>query len=470
MMRNYERDYRYLLLNLIPQHRLPPGLRRDVELALVSGKPEDLRRQSVIALEALCDTNYLERTGLRRTNSDVVADYKRKGGRYSLSVSIPLDEWTRYVGPRVEPEADLPPTPEVEKPSGPPPDESRAAAPAPVGNAVGADSLRYLSEITRVFSVSGRADPILRRLELLIGTLKRWLNVPALRLILLEEVSDVTDIDADWLETMSESELRDNEWYGARVETGTQRLIPRSKAPETAISDAPDEWDYIGLSPVFSMGKVCGILKMYFDRGVDEVTKKRRLEAATNLVKQTIEFNTQIETITSVDALTQIYNRHFYDTQVSVEIERAMRSGNEVSMLVIDLDDFKRINDEFGHMKGDEALIAVAELIRKNLRKVDLPFRYGGEEFVILLPGTSEFESVHTAERLRRVVAEFDGFKDLHGRTREITVSVGVSVFPNTATTADELFNQADAAMFRAKKLGKNRVVLYKQDMKLGRD
>jgi diguanylate cyclase (GGDEF)-like protein len=296
------------------------------------------------------------------------------------------------------------------------------------------------------------------------------LNVPALRLILLEEVSDVTDIDADWLETMSESELRDNEWYGARVETGTQRLIPRSKAPETAISDAPDEWDYIGLSPVFSMGKVCGILKMYFDRGVDEVTKKRRLEAATNLVKQTIEFNTQIETITSVDALTQIYNRHFYDTQVSVEIERAMRSGNEVSMLVIDLDDFKRINDEFGHMKGDEALIAVAELIRKNLRKVDLPFRYGGEEFVILLPGTSEFESVHTAERLRRVVAEFDGFKDLHGRTREITVSVGVSVFPNTATTADELFNQADAAMFRAKKLGKNRVVLYKQDMKLGRD
>lgn len=469
-MRNYERDYRYLLLNLIPQHRLPPELRRDVELALASGEPADLRRQSVLALEALCDTNYFERTGLRRTDGDVIADYKRKGGRYRLSVSLPLEEWARYVGTGGEPVEEVPPEAETARPRQQARDESGAVFARPVANAVGAESLRYLPEITRVFSVSGRTDPILRRLELLIGTLKRWLNVPALRLVLLEEVSDVTDIDLDWLETMPEDELRRNELYGARIETGTQRLIPRSKTPASATADAPVEWDYIGLSPVFSMGKVCGVLKMYFDSGIDEMTKKRRLEAATNLVKQTIEFNSQIETITSVDALTQIYNRHFYDMQVSVEIERAMRSGNELSMLVIDLDDFKRINDELGHMKGDEALVAVAELIRHNLRKVDLPFRYGGEEFVILLPGTSEFESVHTAERLRRVVAEFTGFKDFHGHTREVTVSVGVSVFPDTATTADELFNQADAAMFRAKKLGKNRVVLYKQDMSLGRD
>ena len=137
-------------------------------------------------------------------------------------------------------------------------------------------------------------------------------------------------------------------------------------------------------------------------------------------------------------------------------------------MLVIDLDNFKRVNDELGHKKGDEALRGVADLIRKNLRKVDLPFRYGGEEFVILLPGTSEFESVHTAERLRRKIADNAGFMDLHGRPRPITVSVGVSVFPDTASSAEELFDQADAAMYRAKQLGKNRVVLYKHDMKLG--
>jgi diguanylate cyclase (GGDEF)-like protein len=467
-MRNYERDYRYLLLNLIPQHRLPPVLRRDVELALVSGKPEDLRRQSVLALEELCNTNYLERTGLRWTDGEVIADYRRRDGRYVLSVSLPVDEWSRLLGPPSGREQGDSATSGVDTPAAPETDDRRARSDAVVDTAPGAETLSYLPEITRVFSVSDRTDPVLRRLELLMGTLEGLLRVEALRLILVEEVFEITDLDADRLETISEGELRTNELYNERIESGTQRLIPRSKTPESVSTDAPEEWDYIGLSPIFSAGKVCGILKMYFGRGVDEVMKKMRLEAAGGLVKQTIEFNTQIETITSVDALTQIYNRRFYDTQVSVEIERATRSGNEVSMLVIDLDDFKRVNDELGHRKGDEALTLVAGLIRKNLRKVDLPFRCGGEEFVILLPGTSEFESVHTAERVRRVIDDFTGFKDLHGHTRRITVSVGVSVFPNTASTAVELFNQADAALLRAKKLGKNRVVLYKEDMTLG--
>ena len=87
---------------------------------------------------------------------------------------------------------------------------------------------------------------------------------------------------------------------------------------------------------------------------------------------------------------------------------------------------------------------------------------------MILLPDTSHFESVHTAERLRQRIDEHDGFLDLHGHPRRITVSVGVSVYPETAANPDDLFVQADAAMYRAKELGKNRVVLYKDDMALG--
>jgi diguanylate cyclase (GGDEF)-like protein len=482
-MNSYERDYRYLLLNLIPQHRLPPQLRRDVELALVSGKQEDLRRQSVLALEELCMSNYLERIGARRVSGDVLADYKRKGGRYSMSVSIPVEEWEEFVEsiPGAPIELPRPPAapkpfdePEYREPEPPAPEPAQLPVEPPVeprhvpDDAPDIELLSYLPEITSVFSVSGRTDPMLSRLELLLGTVKRWLDAPGLRLLLLEEISGVREVSTEWLETVTEAELRENDLYRLSIESGVQRLLPKSKTPGEVLGDAPADWDYLGVSPVFGMGKVCGVLKMYFDRYVDEVTKKRRLEAASTLVKQAVEFNSQIETITSVDALTQIYNRHFYDTQVSVEIERAMRSGNEVSMLVIDLDDFKKVNDEMGHKKGDEALSAVADLIRKNLRKVDLPFRYGGEEFVILLPGTSEFESVHTAERLRRVIAEYTGFKDLLGRPRTISVSVGVSVFPDTASSADDLFEQADAAMYRAKQMGKNRVVLYKQDMKMG--
>jgi diguanylate cyclase (GGDEF)-like protein len=469
-MRSHERDYRYLLLNLIPQHRLPPELRRDVERALVSGRPEDLRRQSILALEELCGSNYLERTGLRRTNGEIIADYKRKGGRYSVSVALPVEEWARFVDPQT-------PVPPVE--TGPrqtervfgteKAEEEGEKAVAALERGPAAETLNYVPDIARVFSVSSRADPMLNRLELLLGTLKRWLDVPAVRILLLEDVANVPDLAADWLETTSESDLRAHELYRAVIESGVPRLVPSSKAPEGVADEGPEDWDYLGVSPVFGMGKVCGILKIYFGEGVDELTKVRRLEAATNLVKQAVEFNTQIETITSIDALTQIYNRRFYDTQVPVEIERAMRSGNELSMLVIDMDDFKTVNDQLGHKKGDEALSAVAELIRKNLRKVDLPFRYGGEEFVILLPGTSEFESVHTGERLRRVIDDFTGFRDLLGRPRRLTVSIGVSVFPDTASSGDELFNQADAAMFRAKERGKNRVVLFRGDMKLGR-
>jgi len=469
-MRSQERDYRYLLLNLIPQHRLPPGLRRDVELALASGTREDLRRQSILALEQLCSTDYLERVALRRANGDVIADYKRKGGRYRMSVALPADEWVRYVDDRSLPSVDES-HPAQQAPQRTPegPSQPSLTPETAVEHPASIEMLNFVPEIARVFSVAGRADPMINRLETLLETLQRWLGVPGMRVVLLDEIANVTGVSTDWLETVSEDDLRSHGLFRASIESGLDRLWSASETPDEVAADAPDDWEHLGVSPLYSMGKVCGVLKVYCGAGMDQSAKMRRLQAAANLVKQAIEFNVQLESITSVDALTQLYNRHFYDTQVSVEIERATRSGSEVTMLVLDIDDFSKVNNELGHTKGDEALRAIAERIRNNLRKVDLPFRYGGEEFVILLPGTSEFESVHTAERLRRVIAEYSGFKDLVGKVRVLTVSVGVSVFPGTANTADELFNQADAAMFQAKEMGKNRVVLYKQGMKMGR-
>lgn len=469
-MRSREKDYRYLLLNLIPQHRLPPELRRDVELALVSGDREDLRRQSILALEQLCSTHYLERTGVRRANGDVIADYKRKGGRYRVSVSVPAEEWVRVVGdrslpsePPPRPYPTAPPVPEAGPAGAPPPGEAVAQAPPLL------ETLEFVPEIARAFTVAGRADPLVDRLESLLETLRQWLGVSGARVVLLEEAANATGVATDWVETMSEDDLRSRDPYRAGIESGVDRLWAASETPESVAGDAPFAWEVLGLSPLYSMGKVCGVLKLYYESGMDLTAMMRLLKTASNLVKQAIEFSAQIESITSIDALTQLYNRHFYDAQVSVEVERATRSGTEVSMLVIDADNFHDVNLHLGHTKGDEALKAIADLIRNNLRKVDLPFRYGGEEFVILLPGTSEFESVHTAERLRRVIAEYAGFKDRMGRPYRLTVSVGVSVFPGGAATTKELFDQADAAMFEAKEMGKNRVVLYKEGMKLDR-
>jgi two-component system cell cycle response regulator len=147
---------------------------------------------------------------------------------------------------------------------------------------------------------------------------------------------------------------------------------------------------------------------------------------------------------------------------VRIELERATRSATKLSMLVLDIDDFRAINNTLGHRKGDEALVVVADLIRDNLRKIDSPFRYGGEEFVILLPGTAEMEAIHTAERLRAVIAGYDEFLDDEGKCRQITVSIGAAVFPDDARTEEELFSRADAALYVAKRKGKNRVEFYR--------
>lgn len=188
---------------------------------------------------------------------------------------------------------------------------------------------------------------------------------------------------------------------------------------------------------------------------------RSRAEIASGIVGQIIENSVRLENLTSIDKLTGVYNRQFYDRLVRIEMERATRSGTKVSLLVLDIDDFKQINDTMGHRKGDEALVVVADLMRGRLRKIDLPFRYGGEEFVVLLPGTAETEAIHTAERLRTVIESWDEFVDERGHRRRITVSIGAAVFPDHARTEEELFSKADAALYMAKRKGKNRVEFY---------
>ena len=106
-------------------------------------------------------------------------------------------------------------------------------------------------------------------------------------------------------------------------------------------------------------------------------------------------------------------------------------------------------------------MTVVADLIKRNLRKIDLPFRYGGEEFVILLPGTAEVEAVHTAERLRLVISECQQFADDAGVPISLSVSIGGAGFPDHARSEEELFAKADAALYRAKRGGKNRGEFY---------
>jgi diguanylate cyclase (GGDEF)-like protein len=169
------------------------------------------------------------------------------------------------------------------------------------------------------------------------------------------------------------------------------------------------------------------------------------------------------------DGLSGLYNhRHLWD-RLRDEVARARRYGQPLSVLMLDLDDFKRVNDRFGHPAGDRVLRAVGDVLREQVRKgVDIPARYGGEEFAVILPctestmddGAALDGAVTSAERLRRAIAELRSPIGEAG-SAGISVSIGVATLPAHAVDAEGLVSKADQALYEAKRLGKDQVVVY---------
>lgn len=156
------------------------------------------------------------------------------------------------------------------------------------------------------------------------------------------------------------------------------------------------------------------------------------------------------------DRLTGVFNRRYFDREFSERIRDCRTSATSLSLIFIDLDHFKKVNDTFGHDKGDEALKAVADLIKATCRQDDIVARYGGEEFVVIFSKMSTKNAMTAAESIRRIVEEksedFAGVK--------ITVSIGVATFPDHAKNCQGLIRKADAAVYRAKSSGRNQVVI----------
>jgi len=156
------------------------------------------------------------------------------------------------------------------------------------------------------------------------------------------------------------------------------------------------------------------------------------------------------------DGLTGVFNRRYFEARLIDEVTRAARYGGGVSVLMVDLDHFKKINDDFGHMLGDDVLRMVSTIFVRHLRKVDVVCRYGGEEFAIVLPATQGASAAAVANKLRRAVAN----NNFPGVPYPVTVSVGVSEFPANGITRDDIVRAADSALYEAKEAGRNRVCL----------
>ncbi len=176
--------------------------------------------------------------------------------------------------------------------------------------------------------------------------------------------------------------------------------------------------------------------------------------AGTTLARLRLE--KQLQHLATIDGLTGLFNRRFWMERAEEELQRAKRYGYPVSFIMLDIDDFKEVNDTWGHQAGDKVLKGVAEIIRRGIRGVDIAGRYGGEEFVVMLPHTSGEDAYTVAERLRRTL---EGTKV--GVPKVITATFGVSWYnPEEGDVSlDELLLRADRALYRGKAQGKNRVV-----------
>lgn len=217
--------------------------------------------------------------------------------------------------------------------------------------------------------------------------------------------------------------------------------------------------------PIRAKGNVLGILLVEqpppgrpLDH--DDLNTMNSLATQAGVAVENARLYEAKEQLSRTDGLTQLYNHHFFQERVQEEIKRADRFRQRLSLVMLDVDDFKRINDTYGHQTGDQVLRRVARIVRDCLREIDVPARYGGDEFAIILPDTDLRDGIEAAERLRRTVAKHPILAG--GTTMTLTISLGVATRPpQSPLSSEELIKMADQALLDAKRRGRNAVTSF---------
>lgn len=192
---------------------------------------------------------------------------------------------------------------------------------------------------------------------------------------------------------------------------------------------------------------------------VEDIRSFSILIKLTSLALNNAELFYKTKMLANIDGLTKLYNHRYFQDFLKIELERHKRYQRTLSIILSDIDHFKKFNDTYGHQAGDFVLKEVAYIFRKNIRKkLDLAARYGGEEFVVVLPETTSIGAKKLAERIRKLVEDKEFFYEPTGDKFRVTISLGIATFPVHAIDTADLIKKADDALYKAKKMGRNRV------------
>ncbi|MGH2705049.1 MAG: diguanylate cyclase [Actinomycetota bacterium] len=238
------------------------------------------------------------------------------------------------------------------------------------------------------------------------------------------------------------------------------------RLPDAArsIDRAPQEPDFqtVLSVPIFSQERVIAVLSVYDRAGGGNFTESDMgtllsLADQAGVAIENVLLHNEAQRLSITDGLTGVWNKRYFNMQYPQEIDRAGRFRRPFSLVMLDLDDFKGINDTHGHQRGDAVLVELARRVKSVIRDIDFLARYGGEEFVLILPETDADGGLRTAEKVRQAVAERP-FGEPAGLP--VTLSLGVACFPDHGTDARGLLYAADMALIEAKRQGKNCVVV----------
>ena len=340
-----------------------------------------------------------------------------------------------------------------------------------------ADAFNTVTEYLRTYVDELRTsrDELRRGLDRMGATLRTTLDLEGMLEVVLDTAAVTLGANAGALYLLRGGDLRIEVARGYRPPSDRSLAVGEGIAGRVAATSAPvlvgdeprpvtplePEAETAVAVPLMRGDRTIGVIALYGRTTLepfteDDVSTLSSFAGQASVAIENVLLHQETRQLSITDGLTGVWNRRYLELTLRKEIERAQRFGRPLSVLMLDIDRFKLVNDRLGHPRGDEVLIEVTQRLIGELRaSIDVVGRYGGEEFVVLLPETASDGAVIVAEKIRTAIRDepFHGAGDV-----SITVSVGVSTYPGDGSTAEELIRAADAAMYHAKASGRDRV------------